>query len=102
MFRNRDSMTIAVTGNNITTGAASANAVLPPASSGEIAKYYRFTATAYAHIRMGAGAPTALATDIMLIPGESLVLDCPRGYTHWAAIQDTAAGTVNCAPLEDC
>jgi hypothetical protein len=94
--------TITVTGVNITTGAASASAALPVASSGEIARFYRLTATAYAHFRLGAGSATAVATDAMLIPGESLVVDVPRGLTHIAAIQDTAAGTVNVAPLEDC
>jgi hypothetical protein len=102
MYRNRNSMTVTATGNNITTGAASANAALPPASSGEIARYYRFACTAAAHIRLGTSGVTAVATDLMLVPGAELILDRPQGLTHWAAIQDTAAGTVNCTPLEDC
>lgn len=102
MFRNRPSMTVTATGNNITTGAASANAVLPPASSGEIARYYRFSCTVAAHIRLGTAGVAALATDVMVIPGNDLVLDRAQGLTHWAAIQEGSAGLVNCAPLEDC
>lgn len=94
--------TITVTGANITTGAASAAVALPVASSGEIARYYRITATNAAHVRLGLVGLTALATDVMVQPGCNLTLDVPRGLTHIAAIQDTAAGTVNVAPLEDC
>lgn len=102
MYRNRPSMMITVTGNNVTTGAASAGAVLPRASSGAYARYYRFTCTVAAHIRMGAGAQTAVATDVMVVPGDDLILDFVDGFTHWAAIQESSAGLVNCAPLEDC
>lgn len=99
---NTSSVMITVTGINLTTGAASANSALPNASSGEVARYYRITATANAHVRLGVVGLAALATDAMVVPGESLILECPRGYTHVAAIQDSAAGTVNVVPLEDC
>lgn len=99
---NTSSVMIFATGVNITTGAASASSALPVASSGEIARYYRITATANAHVRMGIVGLTALATDAMVVPGESLILETPRGITHVAAIQDSAAGSVNVVPLEDC
>ena len=102
MYRNRDSMAIVATGINLTTGAASVNAALPNASSGEKPRYIRITTTANAHIRLGIAGVAAVATDVMVIPGCALVLDVPTGITHIAAIQDTAAGTVNVAPLEDC
>lgn len=103
MKRNFDYITVTTTGNNITTGAASASSALPVASSGEIPRYIRFSATENARVRMGIGAgTTALATDMLVIPGDSVILDVPRGYTHWAAIQDTAAGAVCATPLEDC
>lgn len=104
MYRstNTSSVMITATGVNLTTGAASVNSALPPASSGEVARYYRITVTANAHVRMGPATPTALATDAMVVPGESLIMECPRGYTHIAAIQDSAAGSMNVVPLEDC
>lgn len=104
MYRstNTSSVMITATGVNITTGAASASSALPNASSGEVARYYRFTCTANAHVRIGPVGLTALSTDAMVVPGESLILECPRSYTNVAAIQDSAAGTVNVVPLEDC
>jgi hypothetical protein len=103
MRKNTGFITVTVTGSNITTGAASASAALPLASSGEVPRYIRFAVTANARIRMGVGAgTTALATDMLVTPGDAVVLDVPRGYTHWAAIQDSAAGTACATPLEDC
>lgn len=99
---NTSSVSIYATGVNITTSAASASSALPVASSGEIARYYRITTTANAHVRLGIVGLTALATDAMVVPGESLILERAQGITHIAAIQDTAAGTVNVVPLEDC
>lgn len=97
-----DFMTNTATGANITTGAASASVPIPTAQSGEIPRYVYVTATAAAHVRLGTAAVTALATDLMVQPGDSAILAVPRGMTNIAAIQDTAAGRVNVAPLEDC
>lgn len=103
MLKNVGFITISVTGANITTGAASASAALPVASSGEIPRFMRFACTANCHIRLGVGAGiTAVATDMLLTPADSSVVAIPRGVTYFAAIQDTAAGTVNAQPLEDC
>ena len=102
MQRNLDFLTVLATGTNITTGAASTSAALPLASSGEVPRFVRFTATSAARIRIGVGAgTTALATDLLITAG-SVILAIPRGYTHWAAIQDTASGSASAAPLEDC
>lgn len=101
MKRNFDFVSVTVTGSNITTGAASANAALPVSSSGEIPRFIRFSVTAPARIRMGAGVgTTALATDMLVT--NTVIVDVPRGYTHWAAIQDSATGSANATPLEDC
>jgi hypothetical protein len=103
MYRNRPSIVVTATGINITTGAASVSAALPNASSGEIPRYIRITSTANARVRIGQGAgTTAVATDLMVQPGDAVILDVQRGITHIAAIQDTAAGTVAVSPLEDC
>jgi len=102
MDKNIEFMTVTVTGSNITTGAASVNAALPVASSGEIPRFIRFAVTANARIRLGIAGVTAIATDMLVSSGDYVVLTIPRGYTHWAAIQDTAAGSACATPLEDC
>jgi hypothetical protein len=95
-------MTVLKTGVNIATSGTSANAALPTAQSGEIPRYVRVTATAAAHVKLGVAGVAATAADLMVQPGDAAVLVVPRGITTIAAIQDTAAGTVNVVPLEDC
>lgn len=97
-----DFLTVTVTGVSITTGAASSGGALPVASSNEIPRYIRVAATAAATFRMGIGAQTALTTDLLVQPGDAVVLAVPRGVTHCAALQVTAAGIVQVSPVEDC
>lgn len=97
-----DALTITNTGANITTSGTSARVAIPPAQSGEIPRYVRVIATAAAHVKMGTSTVNAVAADLMVQPADSVNLVVPRGMTHIAAIQDTAAGTVNIVPLEDC
>lgn len=99
--RNFQTVSITTTGANVPTGATSASVPLPVASSGQLAWFYRITTTANAHVRMGIGSATALATDAMVMPSDALIMERQSGVTHFAAIQDTAAGTVNIVPLED-
>lgn len=93
-------ITVGATGVSITTGAASAGATLPNDSSGNKAKYYRVTASVAACVRVGNGAQTAVATDLLVQPGDAVVLNC-AGCTNVAAIQLAAAGIVIVTPLED-
>lgn len=93
------SVDVNVTGVNLTTGAASTSAAIPNNSAGVVARYVRVTATQYAHIRVGKGSATAVATDTMVVPGEALIFCC-AGADTIAAIQDSASGTVNVVPLE--
>lgn len=97
-----DFLTVTATGANITTSGTSSRIAIPTASSGEIPRYVRVIATAAAHVRLGISTVTAVAGDLMVQPADSVTLAIPRGFTHVAAIQDTAAGTVNIVPLEDC
>lgn len=91
---------IIATGVNITTGAASANASIPLSSAGTIPKWIRITASAAACVRIGTGAQTAVATDAVVQPGEALQI-ATLGCNNIAAIQQTAAGTVQVSPVED-
>jgi len=95
-------LTVAVTGVSITTGAASSGGALPNASSGEVPRYVRIAASAAACVRIGVGAQTAVATDLLVQPGDAVILAVPRGCTHVAAIQLSAAGIVIVSPAEDC
>ena len=95
-------MTVLKTGVNIATSATSASASLPSAQSGEVPRYVRVTATVAAHVKLGIAGVTAVAADLMVQPGDAVILVVTRGMTTIAAIQDTAAGTVNVVPLEDC
>lgn len=97
-----DFLTVTVTGVSITTGAASSGGALPNASSGEVPRYVRIAASAAACVRIGVGAQTAVATDMLVQPGDAVVLAVPRGCTHVAAIQLAAAGVVIVTPAEDC
>jgi SH3-like domain-containing protein len=95
-------LTVTATGVLITTSGVSAGSALPNASSGEVPRYVRIAATAAATVRMGAGAQTAVTTDLLVQPGDAVVLTVPRGVTHIAALQVTAAGVVQVSPVEDC
>lgn len=93
-------ITVIATGINITTGAASANAALPPDASGQVPRKVRISVTSAARVRIGTSGLAAIATDLLVQPAAPVVLSIPRGLTHIAAIQDTAAGAVNVTPLE--
>lgn len=97
-----NNMTVLKTGVNIPTSGTSASSPLPTASSGETPRYVRISASVAAHVKLGTSAVTAVAADMMVQPGDAVVIVVPRGMTYVAAIQDTAAGTVNVVPLEDC
>lgn len=96
-----DSMTILATGVSAATGAASARSALPTASSGEIPRYVRVSARNECYVKLGTSTVNATGNDILIQPADSLVLAVPRGITHIAYIQGTAAGQVNVVPLED-
>lgn len=94
-------ITITKTGVNLASGAASTNVAIPTASSGALPRYVRITATAAAAVKVGASGVAAVAGDAMVQPGDPLTLAIPNGVTHVAAIQISAGGVVNIAPLED-
>lgn len=93
-------ITVIAPGVAITTSAASASATIPNTSSGTAPHYVRVSATAAAYVRLGATAATAVAGDILVQPGDAVVLAIPAGITKVAAIQVTAAGVVQVSPLE--
>lgn len=97
-----DFITVVKTGVAQASGAASAGTTLPTAQSGEVPRYVRVAATVAACIRIGAGAQTAVTTDLQVQPGDAVTMAVPRGFTHFAVIQVSAPGVVQISPLEDC
>lgn len=91
---------IFTTGASITTSAASAGATIPLDSNGKVPRYIRISATVSACVRIGTGAQTAVATDLLVQPSEAVIL-ATLGSTHIAAIQLSAAGVVQVSPVED-
>ena len=92
---------ITATGANITTGAASARIAIPVNAAGEIPRYIRVTALNACHVRIGIVTTNAVIGDAMIQPADALLMNVPNGCTHIAAIQDTVAGQVNVAPLDN-
>jgi len=91
---------IAGAGANVASGATSAGAAIPTNASGVLPRQVRVAATAALYFRFGLGSvPTAVATDILIQPGDSEVLDV-CGRTHFAVLQVAAAGVCVVTPLE--
>lgn len=88
------------TGIRLASGASSVGAAFPAGSVVNTVQRFRVSASVAAHIRIGAGAQTAVNTDLMVVPGESLYLSIPPGITHIAVIQASAAGIVQISPLD--
>lgn len=95
-----NAITVTATGVVITTSGASASATLPLDSAGTVPKYVRVTATAAATVRLGTGTPTAVTTDLLVQPGDAVILATSK-YTAIAALQVTAAGVVQVSPMEN-
>ena len=96
-----NAVTVTKTGVQQASGAASAGGALPAMSSGEVPRYIRVAATVAACIRIGAGAQTAVATDLQVQPGDAVIMAVPSGYTNFAVIQVSAGGLVQISPLEN-
>src|SRR4051812_30799990 len=93
--------TIAATGVNITTSGTSASATIPLDSSGAIPRYVRIASSAGAFIRFGKTTATAVTTDMLVQPGDSIIMAVPAGCDKVAGIQVTAAGALQVSPLEN-
>lgn len=94
-------ITVTATGVSQASGAASAGGTLPNCSSGEVPRYIRVAASVAACVRIGAGAQTAVATDLAVQPGDAVILHVPKGVTNYAVIQQTAPGVVQISPMEN-
>ena len=95
-------ITVTSTGITLASGAASTTAAIPKASNGQDVVYIRVAATAPSCVRIGAGAQTAVTTDLQVQPGDAVILQVPRGVVTISCIAATAtAGVVQVSPLEN-
>lgn len=92
---------VSATGVSITTSGVSANAAVPNDSSGTKPRYVRIAATVAAYVRIGSGAQTAVTTDMLVQPGDAVIVNVPAASPNVAAIQVAAAGVVNVTPIEN-
>jgi len=95
-----NALQVSATGVSITTSGTSANGNVPNDSSGTKPRYVRVAATAAAYVRIGSGAQTAVTTDMLVQPGDAVILMCPAGTPNVGAIQVSVAGIVNVTPIE--
>lgn len=93
-------VTVVSTGVNITTSGTSASATIPNDASGNVAKYIRVSASVAAYVRLGKTTATAVTTDMMVIPADSVIM-ATAGNDKIAAIQVSGAGVVQVSPLEN-
>ena len=87
------------TGANIATSGTSASATIPVNSAGT-KRFIRISATAAAYVRVGNGAQTAVSTDMLVQPGDSVILDVTGSIDTIAALQVSAPGVVVATPVE--
>lgn len=95
-----DAISVSATGVSITLGAASAGSALPTCLDGSKPRYIRLATTTAAFVRVGNGAQTAVATDLLVLPGFPTTLKV-TGQSHIAALQAGTAGILIVTPLED-
>lgn len=94
-------ITVTTTGAIIAFGAASTNVALPNASDGKAPRLVRLAATAACYVKLGTSAGvTAAAGDLLVQPADTVVIRA-IGFTHIAALQVTADGTLQISPVEN-
>ena len=87
-------------GTSVATSGTSAGATIPLSSAGSVPRYVRIVTTQYAYVRIGTGAQTAVAGDMMVGPSDGVIV-ATLGCTNFAALQVTTAGVLQISPVED-
>ena len=95
-----DAISVVKTGSTIAFTGTSANVAIPKDSSGTTPKYIRLASTAACYVKIGASGVSAVAGDLLVQPADSVVLKVGR-QAYIAALQVSAAGTLQISPLED-
>jgi hypothetical protein len=95
-----DAVAIVKTGATISFTGTSANVSIPLDSAGNVPRYVRLTATVPCYSKLGISGVTAVAGDVMVQPGDALIL-ATNGTTYIAALQVSAAGVLQISPLDN-
>lgn len=95
-----DAISVVKTGSIIAFSVSSANIAMPTDSAGTIPKYVRVAANAACYVKIGPAGVAAAAGDILVQPADAVILKV-HNQAFIAAIQVSAAGTVQISPLED-
>lgn len=90
-----------VAGFSAATGGTSARTAIPTDGSGNRPNYVRIAARNECYIKIGDSSVTATTNDILVQNADSIIIQVPKGATHIAYIQGTAAGQVNVTPLDN-
>jgi len=88
-------------GTTLTSAAATSSATIPNDSAGNLPRYIRVAATAAAYVKLGKTSATATTNDMLVQPGDAVILHVPGGIDKIAAIRDTADGKVSVVPLDN-
>lgn len=96
-----NALSILKTGIAITTGVASAGATIPTTSNNTQPYYVRLVATAACYVKVGKGAQTAVAGDLMIQPDAPTVICIGPNIDNIAVLQVAAAGILQVSPLEN-
>lgn len=94
-------ISVTASGFSAATGAASARTAIPNDSSGRAPNYIRVAARNECYVKVGDSTVTATTNDVLVQPADSVIMHVPKGLTHIAYIQGTAAGSVNVVPLDN-
>jgi hypothetical protein len=101
LFFWRKQMLIVTTGAIIGFTGTSARVAIPPGADGAVPRFVRVAANAACYCKFGDSGVVAVAGDFLVQPADSVNISVPRGATHIAAIQVSAAGTAQISPVED-
>lgn len=95
-----DAISVVKTGAIIAFTGTSANVAIPTDSSGTAPKYIRVAANAACYVKIGPAGVTAAAGDLLVQPADAVILKV-HNQAYIAAIQVSAAGTMQISPIED-
>lgn len=96
---NINALSVGATGKSITLSGSSSDTTLPTDASGNTARYCKLASTTGAFVRWGLGAQTAVNTDLLVWPGDTVVV-ATQGANHVAGLQAATGGVLIVTPLE--
>ena len=94
-----DAVSVSGTGSIISFGAASSSVAIPTVG-GVAPNFVRLCATQACYVKLGYGAQTAAAGDLLVQPADAVVIKA-AGCNTVAAVQVTTGGVLQVSPLDN-